>query len=322
VLERAVELGCRFDGWRDHFDFARWRQAFAAVGLDPAWYLRARDEAEVLPWDHLDCGVPKAFFLAERRRALTGAATADCRTGECSGCGVCDFEALRMRLSERGELPLPAAPPAVRPGEEERCKVRLRLRKAGRASLVSHLEFMTVVHRAVRRAGLPIRFSGGFHPQPRISFPDALPLGVESEAEIIDLELCRPLGAREVAEALGARLPEGFRVLEAAALPWQTPSPSASIRESVYRVELPAEAPADLAQRLEAFLAAEAVPVTRQKGAKAVAVDLRRDVAGLELADGALWLRLAKGSPTLLAAHLLGTSARALRIRKTAVVLG
>jgi radical SAM family uncharacterized protein/radical SAM-linked protein len=325
VLEKAVDLGCRFDGWRDHFDFALWRQAFEACGIDPAWYLRERAEEEVLPWEHIDCGVPKTFFLAERRRALTGTYTPDCRSGECSGCGVCDFEELRMRLTSHGEIVLPASAPTERPGDEERFKVRVRVRKDGKARFVGHLEFMTVFHRAARRARLPVRFSGGFHPQPRISFPDALPTGVESDAEIIDLELFRPHGAREVVEALNGQLPEGFRVLEGASLHWQTPSPSVSIKEVLYRVALPPAAPADLDRRLEEFLASDAIPVERTKGGKSVTVDLRPDVLGLELAGDALLLRVAKGSPTLLAAHLLGISpeeGRALRIRKTAVVLG
>jgi len=325
VLERAVDLGCRFDGWRDHFDFDRWQQAFAAAGLEPAWYLRARSEDEILPWDHIDCGSPKEFFLRERRLALAGTYTPDCRSGACSGCGVCDFEELRMRLTTHGELALPPQPAAEPPGDEARYKVRLQLRKDGKARFVSHLEFMTVVHRAARRGGIPVRFSGGFHPQPRISFPDALPLGVESDAEILDFELYRPWSAREVVEALNAQLPEGFRVLEAAALHWQTPAPSVSIKEVIYRVELPVDTPTDLAGRLAAFLAAAEVPVTREKGTKSVELDLRRDVHDLELADGALWMTVAKGSPVRLAAHLLGLSpeaARELRIRKTAVVLG
>ena len=170
-----------------------------------------------------------------------------------------------MRLAERGEMPLPAAAPASPPPEEERCKVRLRLRKDGPARFVSHLEFMTVFHRAVRRAGLPVRFSGGFHPAPRISFPDALPTGVESDAEIIDLELFRPCGARETVEAMNEQLPAGFQVLEGAVLPWQTPSPSATIRETVYRVELPPGAPAELSRRLADFLDRETVTVTRER---------------------------------------------------------
>jgi len=325
VLARAQQLGCRFDGWRDHFRFELWQQAFADCNLDPAWYLRERGEEELLPWAHIDCGIPAPFFRSERRRARERHYTPDCRGGDCSGCGVCDFEALRMRQVEHGELKLPPAPPSQPAGDEERYKIRLRLRKDGKARFVGHLEFMTVVHRAARRARLPVRFSGGFHPQPRISFPDALPTGVASDAEIIDVELFAPLTAQAVVAGLNAQLPAGFRVLEGAALHWQTPSPSVSIKEVVYRVALPTDAPADLAGRVAAFLASSTVTVSRDKGHKQVEVDLRPDVLDLELEDGVLWLRLRKGSPVLLAAHLLGLeveAARALEIRKTAALLG
>jgi radical SAM family uncharacterized protein/radical SAM-linked protein len=324
VLEAAVDLGCRFDGWADHFDYGRWQEAFSRCGIDPAWYLRERAEDEILPWDHIDCGLPKEYLLSERRRSRTGAYTPDCRTEACSGCGVCDFENLRMRLVEHGEVPLPE--PSVAhplPGDEERFKVRLRLRKDGKARFVGHLEFMTLFHRAVRRAGLPVRFSAGFHPAPRISFPDALPTGVESDAEIIDLELYRPLGAREAVEALNRQLPEGFRALEGAALHWKTPSPSVSIGKTIYRVTLPTPEPAGLAGRLNDFLAQQEVQVHREKGRRTQLLDLRAGVVDLRLENDALILTLAKGSPVFLAAHLLEISsedARNLGIRKVGVV--
>ncbi len=325
VLERALIHGCRFDGWRDHFRFDLWQKAFADCGLDPSWYLRERAEAETLPWDHLDCGIPKEFFRRERQKALARDYTPDCRGGECSGCGVCDFEALTMRLTDRGQLNLPAVAPREQIGDDERYKVRLQLRKDGKARFVSHLEFMTVVHRAARRARLPVRFSGGFHPQPRISFPDALPTGVASDAEMIDVELFRPLSAQAVVEGLNAQLPEGFRVLEGAGIHWQTPSSSVSISEVVYRVALPPEAPVDLEQRLQAFLSAKTVVTTKTKGGQPVQIDLRPDVLDLVLVEGALWLHLRKGSPVLLAAYLLDKSIedlRALEVRKTSTTLG
>ena len=322
VLEAAVDAGCRFDGWRDHFRFELWQQAFAACAVEPEWYLRERGEGEILPWDHLDCGVPKAFLLQERQRAFAGTYTPDCRGGDCAGCGICDFEQLRMRLCERHELPAPA--PGKDETTEERCKVRLRLRKEGKSRYISHLEFMTVLHRTLRRAGVPVRYSAGFHPAPRISFPDALPTGVESDAEIVDVELTRPWSARALVEALNPRLPAGIRVLEAAVIDNKTPPPAVCIAESTYRVELPATVPDDLPARIAAFLAATDCPREREKGRKIQTVDLRHNTVGVELADGALWLRLAKGSPTVLAAHLLGLSGdevRTLRLRKTAVVL-
>ncbi len=170
----------------------------------------------------------------------------------------------------------------------------------------------------------PIRgFSQGFHPAPRISFPDALPTGVESDTEIIDLELFQPTSAEEVVTALNQQLPEGFRVLEGASVDWKTPSPSASIMESVYRVQLPENPPTDLLARMALFLEAETVAATRDKGnGRTIEVDLRPGVTDLELDGDTLCMTLSKGSPTLLAGHLLELSqneVRRLKIRKIGV---
>lgn len=92
VLERAWKLGCRFDGWSDQFDFEKWMQAFEECGVDPAFYAnRPRDLDEVMPWDHLDCGVEKRFLLSEWGKAQKAQITRDCRQG-CVGCGMKRYE--------------------------------------------------------------------------------------------------------------------------------------------------------------------------------------------------------------------------------------
>jgi radical SAM family uncharacterized protein len=90
VLRRAVELGCRLDGWRECFQFDRWLQAFTAVGVEPGAYAYRKYRYEdVLPWDHLGTGVDRDFLVAEHVRALAGEITQDCRDEACVGCGVC-----------------------------------------------------------------------------------------------------------------------------------------------------------------------------------------------------------------------------------------
>ncbi len=90
VLERAADLGCRFDSWSDCFRFDLWQQAFLDCGVDPYWYAeRYRGAKEALPWDHLSAGVGKRFLLQERARALRAQPTPDCRWADCTGCGVC-----------------------------------------------------------------------------------------------------------------------------------------------------------------------------------------------------------------------------------------
>jgi radical SAM family uncharacterized protein len=89
VIRTAWRNGARFDAWEEHFQPDVWWAAFAAAGLDPAFYAnRARPRDEVLPWNHISCGVSKAFLWQEYRRALRGETTPDCREGDCSGCGV------------------------------------------------------------------------------------------------------------------------------------------------------------------------------------------------------------------------------------------
>jgi len=327
LLERAVALGCRFDGWRDHFRWDLWQQALAETGINLADYLRERQGDEILPWEHLDAGVTKAFLWHERQQARHGETTADCRFGDCCACGVCDFEQIRPRLADRNRLPTPLAGPGAGPAvtmPEALPKIRLTVRKSERAAALSHLEFMTAIQRAVKRAGIPVRWSGGFHPAPRISFGDALPLGVSSEAELVDLDLNAPYAAETALTALNRELPAGIEVLAAQPVGRGEPSAAVSLATALYRVPLPAACPTDLPARLVAFLEAHSVVVERRKKGQALAIDLRPWVAALHLAAGALWLTLQRGSPLPVAAYLFGLSVeevRALGVCKTAITL-
>ena len=87
VVERAWRTGARFDGWSETFDLRRWLDAFAFHSLPPHEFTRERDEAEPLPWDHIDSGLTRDFLLRERRRAYAARTTTDCRSG-CAACGL------------------------------------------------------------------------------------------------------------------------------------------------------------------------------------------------------------------------------------------
>jgi len=90
VLERAHHLGCKFDAWREQFNFEAWQQAFNDCGLNMEFYAnRVREEDEILPWDHISCGVKKEYLLEEKKKSLRGETTPDCRFKDCTECGVC-----------------------------------------------------------------------------------------------------------------------------------------------------------------------------------------------------------------------------------------
>jgi radical SAM family uncharacterized protein/radical SAM-linked protein len=302
VLLKAREIGCRFDGWGEHFSFKKWQDAFAAVGIDPLFYHRRRDLAEILPWDHLDCGVSKEFLRRERESALSGISTADCRNGSCAGCGVCDFKSVRMRLTGEGDRQSATALPFCPPESEYRqaegnARIRLRFSKVGPMRLLGHLEMLNLFTRAVRRAGIPIRYSLGFHPHPKFSFATALSVGVESVAEYFDMEIAAGYGAALVKERLNAALPEGIEILDAAEIPLRCASLSTIMDKVRYRVGLPVGLIKNLPVLAERFLALKRYVHRREKQAKMVEIDLRGELFELRAADTALEMVIGRGKP-------------------------
>ncbi len=215
VLLRAQQLGCRFDGWSEQLRPDLWRLAFTETGVDPSYYAeRPRDLEEILPWSHLDCGVSKEYLWEEYERALAEVATSDCRTQACNKCGVCDHDEVRLRLHQGMEVK-PVEPDQLGANREGLHPYRLVFAKTGSARFLSHLEMASVFQRAMRRADLPLAYSQGYKPSPRISFGDALPLGLESRAEVMKVILRQPVAASEIADRLNVELPIGLKVLEA-----------------------------------------------------------------------------------------------------------
>jgi radical SAM family uncharacterized protein/radical SAM-linked protein len=210
VLMEAHNLGCRFDGWGEHFQFDLWKRAFDSCGLSMESYAnRGRAFSEVLPWEHIDSGIEKEFLLRDWERSMGGETSPQCSGDSCEGCGVCDYNGARLQLKRGG-----SSRPNIRQGRRLISPVRIRARvfKLGEARFLSHLEMVMAFHRAAKRAHLPLRYSKGFHPLPKISFEGALPLGVESLAELADFELLEPLRGEAFMEKLNGELPEGVGV--------------------------------------------------------------------------------------------------------------
>ncbi len=163
----------------------------------------------MLPWEHIDSGIEKKFLLRDWERSMEGETFPQCSGDSCEGCGVCDYNGARLQLKRGG-----SSRPNIRQGRRLISPVRIRARvfKLGEARFLSHLEMVMAFHRAAKRAHLPLRYSKGFHPLPKISFEGALPLGVESLAELADFELLEPLRGEAFMEKLNGELPEGVGV--------------------------------------------------------------------------------------------------------------
>jgi len=322
ALLAAHQLGCRFDGWGDQLRADLWREAFTQAQLDPLGYLRERRLDEPLPWDHLRPGVSRDYILREREIAHSTAPefTPDCRRAGCLGCGVCT-DTLTPRLAadagpvpEQAAAPVPAASRRVPAAQPQGRRVRVHYAKLEGARFLSHLELVRLMYRACRRAGVPVAYSQGFHPLPRLSFGKALSVGIESLAEYVDVELdpaasLSQYPAGRVARDLGAAMPPGLKVQGAEEHP-----PGRRMRaptEEVYVVGADGLGLArDTAAEFLKGLSFE-VEVEGRKGSRRV--DLRPLVTRLEFVDdGSLKVALSLQSsapqlrPDVIVRHVFG----------------
>ena len=293
VIEEAVRRGCRMDGWTERFDVGKWREAFRACGLElERCASRTYGVDDDLPWDHVKSGVTTAFLRSEYERALAADVTDNCRVA-CTHCGIgCADggtpELGRPAAAIGGTREMPASPAAAAPpaGPEITSRIRMHYARTGRVRFLSHLDFMTLFHRAAVRAGVPVAFSQGFNPHPRIAFGPALPVGMESEAEYLDLETDPFIDLRQATRALNAALPDGIRIQEARVVPKKAPSLSGSISRYRYRVAVPPERTGGLAERIAAFLGRGQMIISR----KGKEQDIRPAIVTIEAerrADGA-----------------------------------
>jgi radical SAM family uncharacterized protein/radical SAM-linked protein len=265
----AYRAGQRLDGWSEWFDERRWLDAFGEMerqhGVGLAFFAhRRRRLDEVLPWDPIDCGVTKPYLQKQLAAARNLAEVVDCVLEPCTVCGACDYDVVKNRVYE-AESYVPEQPRPARPPESPvRTHVRIRYAKTGRLVALSHLEVMHSLLRALRRAGLPMAYSQGFHPKPRVSFGPALPVGVESRCEYLDLELIGVHDAQAIGAKVAAVLPPGLRVEEARALDPRAPSISASLRAVHYVADFPEVwSQSALEARVEAFAQASQATVRR-----------------------------------------------------------
>ncbi|MFK5646278.1 TIGR03936 family radical SAM-associated protein [Ornithinimicrobium sp. LYQ121] len=172
-------------------------------------------------------------------------------------------------------------------------KVRIRYAKRGRMRFTSTRDFQRALERAVRRAGLPVAYSAGFHPHPKISYANAAPTGAASEAEFVEVSLTRVLDPSSLVAPLDAALPEGLDVLEVSDSADLPGALAEHLQGSLWEMRF--RGGAEQAGRVEregvrsavaALLAAPELHVSRMMKKGARELDVRAAVVGLELAPG------------------------------------
>jgi radical SAM family uncharacterized protein/radical SAM-linked protein len=276
VVRRAWELGAGMDSWYDNVDqtFAAWGVAIAEAGLDwkyrqvenGEWNLFHKQDKQTisqgnkednqnflnfplpsspppldspfldtpLPWDYIDTGIDKKWLKEDLQRALAAATIPDCSFEGCSHCGICGTEFGHNIVIKPPDVPNFAG--EFVPNTSKLQRLRVWFGKHKDMALLSHLDLMRLFDRVVRRAGLPIAFSGGFHPTPRISVANALALGATSSGEIVDFELTQSIDVKSFWEDLAEELPTDIPIYNVVQLDLKAPAASQVIEAAEYLI--------------------------------------------------------------------------------------
>lgn len=246
-IEALYKKGCYLDAWGEYFDKRIWQDT--AIECDINLSELSEKEyglSEILPWDFINTGLDKTWLISEYKSAFAQ----DCEfivqptcEQKCVNCGVCvnlqtrkilappyipSFEAQQM-------VPKPITNPAFDNSHQNETvyKYRIKITKLGILKYFSHLDWQNTFLKALSRTGLKVAYSHGYNPTMKVSMGVALPLFIESNCELIDVDLLEDIDEGFLIEKLSSVLPEFAKIVEVHKLQ----PPYKSIDTTVYWAE-------------------------------------------------------------------------------------
>jgi len=285
VIHNAYKNGARLDGWSEWFDPIHWNSAFEQTGIDMREYSGPYDESAPLPWDHIDKGIKKEFLVKENQRsqeAIPPRTKFDNKKKEMDAIKAAPKPDGFGRRTRRA----PAKSNTI-PGTY---KLRLRYTRGRDLRFLSHLDNIRAFYRAIRRSGIPVAFSEGFHPHIKASFGPPLPVGYVSEAEYIDLQLTQPF-REDFVRDMNATLPSAMQVTGHKQYFAKVSSLTKQLNLAEYELELAGEIEVDQT-RIEQVLSSNTLAVTRIKEDRVVELDARRFLDNLTLSGDILTMTI------------------------------
>ena len=318
VIYEAYKQGIIFESDAYRFDFSKWLGVWEKCGYDTSWVYREREKEEVFPWDFIHAGTSKQYLRREWEKAFdpNSAPVPNCKWGDCQKCGIPGFGAeikladdpVRHKAPSRTPEEIKKLVEERRPKKKEAFSYKITFKKTGLSRFLPHQNMLGFFERTFLCAGIPVKFSEGFSPKPRISNMGALPLGLETYCEIISVDLLQkldisPENLPALMKQLSAPFPRGMEIVNIE--PLKEKLSKHFPKAMIYR-HTPESIPGDLMER---FLAKSLPVVKNHRGQE---IDLNAHVIGLEIENGTLLAKVkcndqgCTASPFVIYAGLLG----------------
>lgn len=285
VIRRAWELGAGMDAWFESADRAFQAWASAIADADLQWQIPSPQIEQSLPWDHINTGIDKQWLIDDWHRAIAAQTVPDCSFHGCSKCGICGPEFGHNIIVP--PLPIPEFIGNISVTNQESVqRLRITFGKLGSMALISHLDLMRLFERAARRASIPLAFTSGFHPMPRIVAANALSLGCSSSGEVADFELATTVPLAEFQARLIAQLPAEIPIYSTQEVDLSQASAAVMLRQAGYTLTLEVQelGNRDLESAIALVKAATSMPMPKTtKSGNLQMLELRDRLSDIEL---------------------------------------
>ena len=221
LIYQTYKNGSYLDAWHENFNEEIWIKSAKESNIDFEEYSTRKISIEQeLPWDFIDVGVTKEFlkkeFLASQNNLLHSACDE-----KCVQCGACGFGGIKKEINKE-ILEYDENIKYNYKAENEnkqKYKYRIKISKTGVLKYISHLDFLKLITKAIKKANIKVAYSLGFNPSPKISLGLALPLFVESQGELMDIELYENLVPEILQQKLNKFLHKDARIIKCTKLP-------------------------------------------------------------------------------------------------------
>ncbi len=326
LIYKAYKRGMVFESFSEHFSYAGWEALWQEAGYPQERIFRQRELTEVFPWDFIHAGANKGFLKLEYGKMFKESEPVpDCKWGDCQKCGI-------PGIGEDTKLaaaPVKYQAPNRTPEEVKELAARRRretsphayhlvYRKTGLSRFIAHQNTLDIFERAFRRLKFPLNYSSGFNPRAILKNTGALPLGLQTERELLVVEFAQELqgDSWQLCDLLSPMLPEG---MEALSLTRARTGRMPRIEAVSYRLDMGDRIYADL-QKVVADFEAGALDLVVEHRDKQT--DVKEEILEMRLEHEGLILKLRTGesgstlSPYAAFAALLSVEPESLRAER------
>ncbi|MDR0877723.1 MAG: TIGR03936 family radical SAM-associated protein [Treponema sp.] len=227
IIEDAYREGCRLDAWTEHIKKETWEEILIRHECAVKEILGAKDPAAPVPWECIKSGVSPNFIRGQAACSINREITSTCDKNCTHNCGICTEKCeivkntIHIEPECAAELPLP---PEERnageiktntTGDPPVWKILFSFGKSGSAVFHGHLSLIEIFSMAFMRSNIPVQFTKGFNPLPKLEFSSPVSIGIFTEGEIAAIETVGYFPPEKFIHDLNARLPQGIEVKEA-----------------------------------------------------------------------------------------------------------